>query len=60
MINKLEVEELLKIVQANIVQKKGSFHIDQIVIDSRQILNGQHSLFIPLQGINHDGHEFIW
>lgn len=59
MINILKVEELLSIVQANIVQKEGSFHISRIVIDSRQILTGHHSLFIPLQGINYDGHEFI-
>lgn len=59
MIKAFDVDELLNIVHGKIIQKENLLSIDQIVTDSRKIVSGTNSLYIPLRGDKFDGHAFI-
>ena len=50
-------DEILKVIKESNVQGRGSKVIKGISIDTRTIQPGE--LFIPLQGPNHDGRDFI-
>lgn len=49
--------ELLKITGGTIVNGSRETKINRISLDSRNLCKGD--LFIPIQGSNHDGHNFI-
>src|SRR5690606_20816899 len=59
MIEPLEIEELRTLVNGKTLQKGEQKFIRQVVIDSRNIVSDNNSLFIAIQGPNHDGHDFV-
>lgn len=59
MIQPFDGDELLRIVDAKTIQRESMYSMHRIVTDSRQIVSGTNSLFIPLKGSNYDGHDFI-
>lgn len=59
MIEPLEIEELRILVNGKTLQKGEQKFIRQVVIDSRNIVSDNNSLFIAIQGPNHDGHDFV-
>ena len=59
MIRELTLEELLEIVPGTVAQTQSKASINHIVTDSRKILSGRESLFIPLEGNKYDGHDFV-
>ena len=59
MIKILTITELLKTVQGELVQSGKSVAVEHIIIDSRKIISPDTSLFIPLKGLQYDGHLFV-
>jgi alanine racemase len=59
MLNSLSLSQLVEITKGKLIQGDESRMIEQISIDSRQILNPAKTLFVALQGSKAKGESFI-
>lgn len=51
--------ELSSITGGSIIQQASELPIKHLLLDSRKLLGGAHSLFFAIKGQRHDGHQFI-
>lgn len=59
MMQRLTQEELASLLQAKIEGIQSSTPLTDVVIDSRNILQPEQSLFVALKGAKFDGHNFV-
>jgi alanine racemase len=59
MIKTFTLREISNYVSGKIIQSGNNLSLDHIVTDSRQILTGISSLFIALEGLKYNGHDFL-
>src|SRR5690606_29037319 len=52
-------KEISNYMNGKIIQSGNNILMDHVVTDSRQILSGNNSLFIALNGLKYDGHDFV-
>ena len=55
----LSIRNIIPVINAQFLGNSISGVIDTISIDSRSLQNGNGTLFFAIDGINHDGHEYI-
>ena len=55
----LTIRNIIPVIKAQFLGDSISGVIENISIDSRSLHNGSGTLFFAIDGINHDGHEFI-
>jgi alanine racemase len=53
------IHKIAEILNVTVPENSSDQIIDQLVFDTRKIVNGSSSLFFCLQGVNRDGHEYI-
>src|SRR5690554_7083410 len=59
MIKTLSIKELLETVEGELLQTGENMAVEHIITDSRKIISPATSLFIPLKGLQYDGHLFV-
>ncbi len=55
----LTIRNIIPVINAQFLGNSISGIIENISIDSRSLHNGSGTLFFAINGINHDGHDFI-
>ncbi len=55
----LTIRNIIPVIKAQFLGNAISGIIENISIDSRSLHNGQGTLFFAINGINHDGHDYI-
>jgi Alr-MurF fusion protein len=55
----LTIRNIIPVINAQFLGNSISGVIDSISIDSRSLQNGVGTLFFAINGINHDGHDYI-
>ena len=55
----LSIRNIIPVINAQFLGNSISGVIDHISIDSRSLQNGSGTLFFAIDGINHDGHDYI-
>ncbi|MCX7986344.1 MAG: bifunctional UDP-N-acetylmuramoyl-tripeptide:D-alanyl-D-alanine ligase/alanine racemase [Bacteroidales bacterium] len=55
---KISIDEIARVTEAKIVGE-GRDEVWRIIIDSRQMVPSEHTLFVAIKGERHDGHKFI-
>ena len=53
------IHKIAEVLRVKLQDNSSNQIIDQLVFDTRKIVNGSSSLFFCLQGVNRDGHEYI-
>ena len=55
----LTIRNIIPVINAQFLGNSISGIIDNISIDSRSLQNGNGTLFFAINGVNHDGHDYI-
>jgi Alr-MurF fusion protein len=55
----LSIRNIIPVINAQFLGNSISGVIDHVSIDSRSLQNGNGTLFFAIDGINHDGHDYI-
>ena len=53
-----KISEISRILNAQLISKEDC-EIQHILIDSRNVISTQNTLFFAIKGDRHDGHKFI-